>query len=200
MKSNIIKLAENYACSLLTEKSPNQNVYHNLNHTKEVVAAVVEISNGEKISEEELEIVTIAAWFHDLGYIEKTTGHEEISAMFASGFLADLNFNSGKIDEVVGCILATRVPQEPKEHIQQIICDADLSHFGRDWFIQRNNLFRTESEFYKKKKLSNAEFIRTTIEFMRYHQYFTEYAIKHFGPNKEKNILLLQDQLNTLNN
>lgn len=198
MGTNLIKSVENYCTNLLVDKSPKQNVYHSLKHTQEVVAAAKEIARGEKITSEDFELVNISAWFHDTGYVEKTKDHEEISAMFASNFLTEHKYDSNKIEEVIGIILATKVPQQPKNHLQQIMCDADLHHLGNNFFETRNNLFRIEIENYSGKKLTEAQFITETIEFMNRHHFFTGYAKNNFAPIKEKNLLMLQQQFDSI--
>lgn len=198
MENNLIKKVEEYVTSFLMERSPKQNLYHSLDHTKEVVAAVVEIGNGEKVSSDELELLTIAAWFHDSGYIEKTKGHEELSAMFASGFLSENNYPQEKIEKIVNCILATRVPQHPKNHLEKVLCDADLSHLGRTSFEKRNNMFRTEFEHYYGRKLTEHEWLIKTIEFLSQHNYFTDYAQNQFSAIQDDNLKLLQSQLDNL--
>lgn len=194
----LLQLAEEYASRMILERSPRQNLYHNLEHTKDVVNAAIEIAKGENLSNEGLEIVTLAAWFHDLGYIEKTSGHEEISAMFASNFLIDQNYEQAKIDKVVGCIMATKVPQHPKNHLEKIMCDADLNHLGRKTFIDRNNLFRSEFEHYFKRRLTESEWLIKSIEFVSQHNFFTDYAQKTFSDIQSENLALLQQQLDSL--
>lgn len=194
----LLQLAEEYASRMILERSPRQNMYHSLEHTKDVVNAAIEIAKGENLSNEGLEIVTLAAWFHDLGYIEKTSGHEEISAMFASNFLIDQNYEQAKIDKVVGCIMATKVPQHPKNHLEKIMCDADLNHLGRKTFIDRNNLFRSEFEHYFKRRLTESEWLIKSIEFVSQHNFFTDYAQKTFSDIQSENLALLQQQLDSL--
>ncbi len=183
---------------MLLERSPKHNLYHSLDHTKEVVNSAIEICRGEKRTEQEIEILTIAAWFHDLGYVEKTAGHEEISAMFASNFLINQNYDQNKIDVIIGCILATKVPQHPKNALEKIMCDADLNHLGRRSFIERNNLFRTEFEHYFGRKLTESEWLIKSIEFVTQHNYFTDYAQKTFSEIQNENLMLLQKQLDSL--
>lgn len=194
----LLQLAEEYTGKMILERSPKQNLYHSLDHTKEVVNAAIEIATGEGVSKVDLEIVTLAAWFHDLGYVEKTSGHEEISAMFASNFLLNQNYEQDKIEKIVGCILATKVPQHPKNHLEKIICDADLSHLGRKSFIERNNLFRSEFEHYFKRKLTESEWLIKSIEFVSQHNFFTDYAQKTFSEIQNENLSLLQQQLDSL--
>lgn len=198
MVSKLLVDAESFVTSLLLEKTPVGNSYHSLNHTKEVVATVIEIGKGQKVSEDDLEILTISAWFHDLGYTQKAMGHEEISAMFASGFLIENKYDNNKIDLVVGCILATKVPQQPKDYLQQIMCDADLHHLGSIYFEDRNNLYRKELEGRNKRKMTEYEWLVNTINFVTNHVFFTEYAKKNFVPIKEQNLKMLQEQLDKL--
>ena len=200
MHKSIVQKVEDYVKFLLMEKTPKGNYYHNLDHTKDVVNSAIEIALGEKVNPDELEIIQIAAWFHDTGYCEKPDGHEELSAMFASNFLSEENYSSEKIQEVVHCILSTKVPQNPKNHFQKIMCDADLNHLGRRTFFLRNDIFRMEIEYYKNRKLSDYEWLTMTLNFITGHQYFTDYAIKNFSNQKNANISILQAQLDKVLN
>jgi uncharacterized protein len=198
MNTNLLSEIEEYVHKIIIGKSPGYNLYHSLEHTKEVVAAAIEIGKGEKVTEEEMEMIIISAWFHDTGYVEKTKGHEELSAMFASGFLSDHNYPVDNIDKIINCILATKVPQHPKNHLEKIICDSDLSHLGKNSFEQRNNLFRTEFEYYYGRKLTEHEWLIKSIEFVSQHNFFTDYAQNHFSFIQDENVKLLQAQLDNL--
>lgn len=195
MHKQILAATEDYIRSILISKTPPYNTYHNLVHTEDVVDASIEIGVGELLAPDDLEMIQIAAWFHDSGYIEKTAGHEELSASFASEFLASENYSIDRIEKVIGCIRATKVPQNPHNKFEQIICDSDLNHIGRKTFFERNDLFRSEFEHYSNSKLTEKEWLRKTIEFLNQHHFFTNYALKNFQPQKEKNILRLKEQL-----
>ncbi len=198
MHKQILAATEDYINSILTSKTPPYNTYHNLAHTKDVVESSIEICIGERIAPDDLELIQIAAWFHDIGYIEKTTGHEEISVIYATNFLYDEHYDSNKIEKIIYCIRATKVPQNPYNKFEQIICDADLNHLGRKSFFERNDLFRNEFEHYSNSKLTEREWICKTIEFLNQHHFFTNYALKNFQPQKEKNIRRLKGQLKKL--
>jgi len=198
MHKSILEKVEEYAEHILREKSPLHNTYHNLAHTRNVVQSSIEIGLGEKLTPDEMEMVQIAAWFHDIGYIEKTDGHEEISAMYASNFLNEENYPEDRIEKIIGCILATKVPQNPKSNIEQIMCDSDLNQFGKDSFFVRNEYFRKEREFYLKRKLNDNEFISGTIDFMTRHHFHTNFANINFQETKRNNIKELQKQLDLI--
>lgn len=199
MHKSFLQQTEEYVTSILMTKTPSSRTYHNFAHTKNVLNSAIEIGIGENLNPDEMELIQIAAWFHDLGYIERTEGHEEISAMFASQFLNDLHFPNDKTDIVIECVLATKVPQSPKTKLEMIMCDADLNHIGREVFFEQNDLYRSELENTLKRKLSENEWLVQTIDFLNRHKFFTDYAIKNFSPNKESVIKKLQMQLEALN-
>lgn len=198
-KSHLQKV-EDYVLSILTERTPSNNVYHSVDHTRNVLNSSIEIGIKENLTPDEMEMVQIAAWFHDVGYVEKAEGHEEISAMYASNFLALENYPSDRIDLIIGCILATKVPQKPKNLLEKIICDSDLNHLGRSTFIEMNDRYRLEIQNNQHRVLSEYEWLTKTIDFMTRHRFFTDYAINNFSRQKEENLKFIQAQLEELLN
>lgn len=198
MHKHILAATEDYVSGILTFKTPPHNTYHNLAHTEDVVRSCIEICIGEHLAPDDLEMIQIAAWFHDIGYIEKTAGHEEISVLYATNFLSDDHYDTGRIEKIIDCIRATKVPQNPNNKFEQIICDADLNHLGRKSFFERNDLLRSEFEHYSNSKLTESEWLVRTIEFLNQHHFFTNYALKNFQLQKEKNIRALEEQLKKL--
>jgi len=190
-----LQKVEDYVRSILETKTPPQNIYHDFTHTKDVAESSIEIGIGEKLTEEDLEIVQISAWFHDIGYIQKTKGHEKISIMYARDFLRDNHYPLEKTKKIIGCILATKVPQNPKNKLEKIVCDSDLNHIGRETFFERNDKYRVEYENYLGRKLTDYEWITKTIDFVSNHIFFTDYTQKKFSKQKEKNLRILRSQL-----
>ncbi|MBT8267629.1 MAG: HD domain-containing protein, partial [Bacteroidia bacterium] len=63
----VIRASEKYVSELLLNELPSDFLYHNLTHTKRVVNKVKELAQGEKIEEQDLSALLVAAWFHDVG-------------------------------------------------------------------------------------------------------------------------------------
>lgn len=200
MENEIIKKAEQFIVGLFHSQELKNHVYHDVTHIQNVVESVATIGKAEGVSEEELEILLIAAWFHDSGYIKKVEGHEELSAEYAEEFLRKNNYPQSKTQKVVGCILSTKVPQRPRNLLEKIICDADLSHLGKKNFKDRNNLFREEFEFHYGKPLTEFQWLEKSIDFLTQHNFFTNYAIKELEPQKKENLSTLRKKLMTLTN
>lgn len=200
MQKSYLNKVRDYVSSLLTTRTPIENFYHDVNHTKEVVKSAIEIGIGEKFSEDELEMVQIAAWFHDVGYIEKTDGHEKVSVEYARNFLTELHYPSNKIEIIIGAILATKVPQKPKNKFDKILSDADLFHLGKGIFFDRNDKYRVEFENYLGHKLSERDWLVKTIDFVNDQNFHTDYAKRNFNDQKKENLRLLNEQLQRITN
>lgn len=198
MDYELIEKVKEYVLNLLQTKISSNNVYHDVDHTRNVAETAEIIGRASNISDEDLEIVILAAWFHDLGYIEKVEGHEELSAKYAEEFLRKENYPQSKIDKVKSCILATKVPQNPKSLLEEILCDADLSHLGKKTFKHRNDLFREEFEYYFGRQLSEAEWLKKSIEFLNSHKFFTEFARREYDEQKKRNISKLKEELSKI--
>lgn len=198
MKSNILEKAEEYALSILYEKTPQEHVYHDVSHTREVILASKTIGQAENLSRSDLEIVQLAACFHDLGYVVSPIDHENHSVKFAKEFLINEKYPNDKIKKVCDCILATKIPQKPKNILEKVLCDADLAHLGKKNFVNRNDLFRIEYEFHFGRSLTEYEWLSNSIEFISSHRFFTNYATKVLEPIKQKHLEELKKMLDNL--
>lgn len=170
-------------------------VYHNFEHTQEVVNAAQQIANHYQLNEQDFFTVTVAAYFHDTGYFEDALNHEAKGAELADQFLASHKVNQEVRDSVKSAILATKIPQQPKNEIDKIICDADLFHLGLPDFRAKGKLMHKENELIYKKDISKLEWRKKDIQFMESHHYHTDYANLLLSDQKQKNIDKLKSKL-----
>ena len=198
MNKELIKETEDFVYKLLHDESPVDNVYHNSTHTKEVAKIALEIAQSENISEEDTEVLVLSAWLHDTGYTECCNGHEEKSAARAREFLSSKKYPEDRIKQIENCILATKMPQEPKNHLEEILCDADLHHIGMKNSSDRSDIFRAEHEKTTGEEYSESGWIKKNLHFMNAHKFFTKYANDNFQERKILNILKLEKQLKKL--
>ncbi len=189
--NNLIAEIADYVKELF-ETHPALFLYHNLQHTKDVVNIVKEISDNSGVDEEEKELLLIAAWFHDTGYLQNILHHEEKSAEIAQEYLERINFPTNKIKKVKQLILSTRMPQNPVTPSEKIICDADISYIGHDDFIKRIPSLRDEWVQTIKKTFTDEEWIKQNIEFIESNRFHTEYARQKFGEMRKKNLSRLK--------
>lgn len=198
-QSSIIIKVENHVKRLFLQRSVVNNIYHNISHTEEVVRAAEEIAWNEKINSNEIELLLISAWFHDIGYFHCCKGHEDQSSEYARDFLVNEKVTDSKINIVLECIKSTKIPQNPKSKIEEILCDADLLHLGYDDFSQRGNLLRIELESNEIKKFSDLEWLQVSLDFIKKHRFFTETAKMKYEKQKQLNILWLEKEIKGMN-
>lgn len=189
---NIIKAAENFISDLFSEKlSPNM-IYHNYAHTLDVVNNTIKIGTKSGLNNSELEIVTLAAWFHDSGYTVTYNGHEDAGKEIATQFLNEHNYDPGKISMVLSCINSTKMPQAPQNLMEQVICDADLIHFGQEDFFEYSELLKTEWETLGINHVSEADWYKASVDLLSTHRFFTQYARRKFSQQQSVNLLKAQ--------
>ncbi len=171
-------------------------VYHNYNHTLQVVEASNEIALAENVGPDDLEILLLAAWFHDTGYIYGGMNHESKSKEIADQYLNERSFSNEKIEKVHKLIDATKIPQEPSNLLEQIICDADLFHLGSENFKESTNLWQLECEQFCDENKTKLEWLKINEKFLSDHKYFTNYAFEKLNGQKTLNWIKSQKDLN----
>ncbi|WP_084084140.1 HD domain-containing protein [Chryseobacterium sp. YR221] len=189
--NNLIEAVSNYVILFLTENLSDQLSFHNISHTYEVVGASREIGTQTNLSQEEMLIVQVAAWFHDCGYINTYIGHEEESKKIAKGFLENFDCQKNFIDKVLSCIESTKYPQNPSSLIEKVLCDADLYHFTRTDYSRYENAIRQEFEQYLGLIYTDEEWLIKNCNFLTSHSYYTDYGQKILMKFKEVNIQLM---------
>ncbi len=184
-----------YARATLREKLDSRLVYHNVNHTEnDVVFSVMRMCELIDLSTEKRKLLITAAWFHDIGYIEKRVGHEKIGVDLAKKKLPDFGFSDKQIQQIVSMINATKIPQSPKNLMSKILADADLDNLGRkDFFKLSKRLLQELNNF--GENYSEAEWWENQLEFLKNHTYFTTEAKMIREQKQKENILLLEKML-----
>jgi uncharacterized protein len=169
--------ARRYAVQRLEQQLPAVLTYHCLAHTLQgVVPAVERLAALERVNGQDLLLLRTAAYYHDLGFVERSDGHEAISARLASEILPRFGYNPAQIEIIQGMILATRYPFEPHTYFESIMVDADLDVLGRDNFWPRNHALRAEREALAGQQSTDDEWYGSQLAFMRAHRYFTASA------------------------
>ncbi len=194
---SVVADAQHYVRNLFAAKSFKNLVYHNLDHTLEVVHYCEELAAAHGLDSIAKETLLVAAWFHDTGYLKVAPrDHEEESKRIAREFLIGRNATDEFIHDVENCIEATKMPQAPTNLLEQILCDADLYHLGTDNFNERSMLLRDEvNNLNKNNHVSKKDWRQLNIDFLERHRYFTDHARDRLEPQKERNIAMLKEKI-----
>ena len=172
----IVKEVEEFVIKYTEEHIPESFVYHSIEHSRFVANMASKIALAEGVSKTDFEIVTISAWFHDLGYAKSQQDHEEEGCKIARGFLSEKDVGESFIQQVENCIRATKLGVEPKTISEKILSDADLSHSGMDNFMELSNLYRKEICNLDSTKCSKLDYWQKTLGFLKKISFHTNYA------------------------
>lgn len=198
MSNSILNKVEQYASDILKNEMSKELTYHNYDHTKMVVDSATVIGKGEQLSDADLEILIIAAWFHDLGYKDSYLAHEEKSKVLAEDFLKKENFSSDKIAKIAACILSTHVDATPSNQLEGILCDADMSHVYSSDYEEHALRLRQEWENTQNEKHTDTEWTKSNLNFISRHQFHSAFAKKNYQKAKNKVRDGLEKRLNKL--
>ncbi|MBP8792319.1 MAG: HD domain-containing protein [Lutibacter sp.] len=198
LENEFFKEVASFVFNLFKNRLSPEVVYHNFEHTSQVVLHANEIGLGEGISEEQLELLLIACWFHDTGFVEGHEKHEAESKRIAESYLQEKGFSTIKIEAVQKLIDATKMPQKPSNLLEEIICDADLYHLGTTSFSEKSNLLRSEWELLCNKYFTDEAFYSENEKFIKTHTYFTNYAFAKLSEQQTANWLKVQKELRKL--
>ena len=188
------KRAKDFIIDKLKRELPPYLYYHSIEHVLDVYQSAENIAARENIGEDDLELLKIASLFHDAGFTNAPARHEEDSCRIANRYLPDFGYTPEQIERISGMIMATRLPQDPKNHLEQIICDADLDYLGRDdFFIIGNDLFKEFKHF--GIVTNDVDWNRLQVKFLESHHYFTATAIKLRQQKKAAHLELVKQKL-----
>ena len=171
----------------LEKELPGDLHYHNVKHTIDVVNQVELIGYGEGVDDHSILLLKTAGLFHDAGHTINYDDHEYYGTQIARRILPSYNYNEKEIERISGLIMSTKLPPQPRDLLERIMCDSDLDYLGRSDFIPVSNTLYEEMRAQGKIDSIN-EWNKIQLKFLSSHQFFTETANKLREVNKQKQI------------
>jgi len=171
----------------LEKELPSYLYYHNFKHTIDVINQAELIGYGEGVDDESILLLKTAALFHDAGHIIAYDEHEYHGTNFAKEYLPQFNYTDEQIERICELIMATKLPPDPQNTLESIMCDSDLDYLGRSDFIPvSNTLFKELKEQNKIGSLNDWNKIQ--VMFLSKHQFFTKTGKNLREVNKQMQI------------
>ena len=186
--------AERHIMRLLEKHLSKALHYHSVAHSKDVVVAVEKIALSENVTDEGLFLLKSAANYHDAGFIEEYDNNEPIGARLAGEILPKYGYTDQHINKIKDLIFVTKIPHNPKDHLEEIICDADLDYLGRSDFHKIADKLRLELREHGKIN-SDRQWDEIQVGFLKMHKYFTNTAIKTRKKKKMENLKEVEERL-----
>jgi uncharacterized protein len=187
--------AKSYALKRLAQDLNPQLFYHSLYHTRdEVLPAAQYLGEKEGVIGDAFQVLMTAVFYHDIGFTMQYENHENASAAIAIEVLPRYGFSPDQVAVIHGIIMATRLPQTPDTLLEKIMADADLDVLGKPDFLPRNQDLRRELEA-QGRFINDLQWYSGQVNFIRNHQYWTATARQWRGPQKQRNLIELEQLL-----
>jgi uncharacterized protein len=175
------------------EEEPKEISYHGFHHVLAVLKSCNEHIERLNINPKDAHLLRVAALLHDVGILSSYDDHEAESIKFAKKNLPVWGYGKEDIKKICEMILATKLPQEPKNVLDEIICDADLDYLGKRKFYEIGETLFEEFKAYGV--VSNEEqWDQLQIRFLEKHKYHTGFAKKYRQPKKQKRISEIKEK------
>ena len=176
-----------YVLERLKNELNRDLTYHSVEHTIDVMESAERLAKLEGMKNGEISLLKTAALMHDMGFLKVYDGHEEVSIAFAGELLPQFGYSGKEIDIIQNLIRATRIPQKPLTHLEEILADSDLDYIGRDDLFLIGQ--RLHYEWLKYGKVSSLrEWHEKQLAFLKKHHFFTPSAKKLRENKKQQNI------------
>lgn len=172
-----------FVISELKEKLPIHLTYHSLHHTLSVMKFTKLIAIEEGVKGTDMELLMVAAAFHDCGFLKGMSNHEAVGCQIVAEILPGLDFDETEIKIIQGMIMATKLPQTPHSELEKIICDADLGYIGGNKYFEIVTGLEKELK-YNGMPLTDESWLEMQINFLKTQHFFTSYACKAWDVNK----------------
>lgn len=186
--------AERKITKLLTEKLDKNLYYHRVEHSQDVVNAAESIALQEGVTDEGLYLLKTASSYHDAGFVEEYENNEPVGARMAEEILPQFGYTEEHIAIVKELIYVTKIPHNPKNHLEEIMCDADLDYLGRDDFHAiSDRLMRELKEHGKIKNQKQWDLIQ--VSFFNSHEYYTDTSKRLRQKKKDLNLKEIEERI-----
>ncbi len=184
-----------YMLDKLRNELPKHLKYHTPEHTLDVYGRAEAIAAKEGLTGRMLELLLVAAIYHDAGYLHQRVKHEDRSCEIAREVLPGYGYPDEDIDTICRIIMATQLPQSPDSLAGQIICDADLDYLGRDDFFTTGEGLYHEM-LHDGVVANEKEWDIIQVKFLENHRFFTQSNIALRNAKKQENLNQLKAKLN----
>lgn len=199
MENNILlEKAEAHATEILKNQLSPDLVFHNFESTAQEVEWVKTIGLQEQLSEEELELVQIAAWFHNTGYRDDYDEPHSKSKAIASSFLSKESVPLGKANLILDSILVMQNGNKPQNKIEKVLVDARQAVVVDGDFKAQVGLLKKELSAVKNIEQSEVEGLQNHLKTILQYEFHTAYGKESLLPARDKLKSKLEKRLNKL--
>lgn len=172
--------------------------YHNAAHTEEVMREAILFALQDGLSSREIELIAIAAAFHDAGFLSQKGENEALGSKLAVEVMKDEGtYTEEEIQLVRQMILDTIVQntpsglrQIPTTRLSPYLLDGDMGNIGREDFFEKG-----EKVFRELGISSQKRFLKASLGMVEAHTWYSPAAKELRETQKQRNIEILKSKV-----
>jgi class 3 adenylate cyclase len=151
----------------------NEHLYfHKLEHAQKVYNQAFLLCRAEEVDQYDRLLIRTAALFLFTGLTQSHANFENRSAVICREILPEYQYSESQIDQVCNLILATKMPFNPRNHLEKVVIDARMDYIGRPDFTTRIKLFFQEL-LETGAKINGQQFKHQQLELLYNFEFFT---------------------------
>lgn len=195
INTNALQQVEIYATKALTNDLSEKFVYHDIEYAHRMIRAIKEIGEHEKLNDSDREILLIAGWMNNVGFVEgnkfNITSPEDLfskcnkcSVDLSEKFLSELSFPEDKINQITKIIQESRPGEHERSPLSNILADAITIDWGKP--KAKKNLKKLYEEFLLTEAISYGKgtWYEIVLEYLNKHEYYTNFGKTFLEPVK----------------
>lgn len=175
----------------LTQGLAKNLTYHSVAHISMVLRDATFLGHKAGLNKTDMRLLRTAALLHDYGFVYNHKDHEARSCQEAEKILPLFGYTPEEMKIIFGMIMATKIPQTPKNILEEILCDADLFYLGSDYYFEIAHLFNQELKSLDILH-SAAQWKKIQTTFLESHHFFQPFSHQYLEPKKQSILKMLQ--------
>ena len=200
--SAILEEAELFASKIIISKFSNKLVYNNIDFQLRMMKAIDEIGQAEHLTQKELEIVKLAGWFMNLGFIdldkfkaadnpkEIFTQCRKSTIPLAEKFLDRHKYPQK--DQVIETIMTGRYHPDKETKLGNVLADAATSDYSKPKANARIKNLYQQFVLLGVLEPNQEKWLEAISAYLKEHRYKTKYGQEVLEPLKNELLLKVQ--------
>lgn len=192
----LVAAARGHVLQLWNAQHDARLVYHNFAQAAAVAEQAATIARAEGLPDTDRELVQIAAWFHNIGYLYDPRQAAETSAIRAEFFMVEQKCAPEKIERLRQTIAGAFASKNPELETARVLRDAVRAYDWAETYDSRSPLLQLEQELLSGQAPDAAawqEFVRKQLQ----EPFLTASAKQTYEPALAARLLDLHRQLST---
>ncbi len=192
-----VRKARRFALKILRGSDAGVFVYHTPRRAARVAAACRTIGRHVRLEKEALAGVEVAAWLHELGFVQTPHKPVEGSLALARAFLEKYRYAPASAEIILNCIRAAHNEKLPQSPAEEVLCDASRVEWAGKNYPKGSQRLRLERALAADQRYSDAAWLQEQASQMESYGFRTPFASVYLESPRRANLRKLQKQMRT---